>query len=366
MPAIQDATMPVIGKATPRVDGTLKVSGGAKYTSDHHFPGMLYAVPVGSTIANGRIEKLDASAAERMPGVRAVYHRENIGKLFRVTMNPDFSSPAPGILDEQRPPLEDDVIRYYGQYVAVVVADTFEQAKAAADAVKVTYAANAPNVDPALEAEKKPEVESERGDPEKAFAEAPIKIDQTYVTPVETHNPIELHATVALWDGTSFTLYESTQAVVNHQVVMAQLLGVPKENVRVISRFLGSGFGGKLWPWTHCALAAAAARHLNRPVKLVVSRRMMFQTVGHRPRTQQRVRLGATPEGKLTSLQHDYVNHTSILDDYKENCGEATAYQYSVPNLRVTAGLARGTSARPPPCAARRRTGAVCHGVGDG
>jgi xanthine dehydrogenase YagR molybdenum-binding subunit len=341
MPATLDATTAVIGKATPRVDGALKVSGQAKYTSDHHFPGMLYAVPVGSTIANGRIEKLDASTAEKMPGVRAVYHRTNIGKLFRVAMNPDFSSPAPAILDEQRPPLEDDIIRYYGQYVAVVVADAFEQAQAAAGAVEVTYTPQDPNVDPTLAAEKKPEVESERGDPEKAFAEAPIKLDATYGTPVETHNPIELHATAALWDGTSFTLYESTQAVVNHQVVMAQMLGVPKENVRVISRFLGSGFGGKLWPWTHSALAAASARHLNRPVKLVVSRRMMFQTVGHRPRTRQRVRLSATPDGKLTSLQHDYVNHTSILDDYKENCGEATAYQYSVPNLRVTAGLAR-------------------------
>ena len=146
---------------------------------------------------------------------------------------------------------------------------------------------------------------------------------------------------MAVWDGQSFTLYETTQGVVNHREVLAQMLGVPMENIRVISHFLGSGFGGKLFPWPHSLLAAAASRNLSRPVKLVVSRQMMFQNVGHRPRTQQRVRLSATADGKLTSLQHDYLNHTSILDDYKENCGEATTYLYGTPNLRVTSGLVR-------------------------
>jgi len=150
-----------------------------------------------------------------------------------------------------------------------------------------------------------------------------------------------LHASVAVWDGQSFTLYETSQAVVNHREVMAQMLGVPSENVRVISRFLGSGFGGKLWPWTHCAIAACAARDLKRPVKLVVTRDMMFQSVGHRPRTQQRVRLGAGADGKLVAVMHDSLNHTSILDDYEEGCSEATAYSYSTPNLRATSGLVR-------------------------
>ena len=341
MPQTKDApTTNVIGKPTPRIDGPLKVSGGAIYTSDHRFPGMLYAVPVCATIGHGRVEQIDTTAAERVPGVRAVYQRSNIGRLFRPVKKEDLS-PDGALIDEVRPPLEDDVVRYYGQYVALAVAQTFEQAQAAADAVKVTYAAEKPNVEHKLEPEKKPEVDSERGDPEKAFADATVKVDQTYVTPVETHNPIELHASVALWDGSSFTLYESTQGVVNHRTVMAQILGVAKENVRIISKFLGSGFGGKLWPWTHSALAAAAARNLNAPVKLVISRPMMFRTVGHRPRTQQRVRLGATADGKLLSLQQDYVTHTSILDDYKEDCGEATPYLYSTPNLRVTQGLAR-------------------------
>jgi xanthine dehydrogenase YagR molybdenum-binding subunit len=328
---------PKTNAGLPRVDGPLKVSGAAIYTSDHNLPGMLYAVPVCATIANGSIASIDSDRARGMPGVKAVYTRQNIGKLFRTAPAQGFT----GILDERRPPFEDDNIRYYGQYVAAVVASTFEQAVAAADAVKVTYRTDKPDVRDHLETDEKPKVDSKRGDPEPAFQSAPVKLDETYVTPTETHNPIELHASVALWDGQNFTLYETSQAVVNHQDVLAQMLGVPQENVRVISRFLGSGFGGKLWPWTHCAIAASAARNLNRPVKLVLTRDMMFQSVGHRPRTQQRVRLGATPDGKLVSLMHDSLNHTSILDDYSEGCSEATAYSYSTPNLRATSGLVR-------------------------
>jgi xanthine dehydrogenase YagR molybdenum-binding subunit len=307
------------------------------YTSDHNFPGMLYAVPVCATIANGTIAALDTSRATGMPGVKAVFTRKNIGKLFRTAPAQGFT----GILDERRPPFEDDTIRYYGQYVAAVVALTFEQAVAAANAVKVTYNTEKPDVRTHLETDEKPKVDSQRGDPETAFQTASAKVDEVYVTPTETHNPIELHASVAVWDGQNFTLYETSQAVCNHQNVLAQMLGVPQENVRVISRFLGSGFGGKLWPWTHCMIAASAARNLNRPVKLVLTRDMMFQSVGHRPRTQQRIRLGAKPDGKLVSVMHDSLNHTSILDDYSEGCSEATAYSYSTPNLRATSGLVR-------------------------
>jgi xanthine dehydrogenase YagR molybdenum-binding subunit len=345
-----------IGRRTPRVDGPLKVSGKAQYTSDFHLPGQLYAVPVEATIASGRVVTLDSAAAEKMPGVRAIFHRENIGSIFRSVMGPGFE----GIIDERRPPFEDDVVRYYGQYIALAVADTFEAAKAAADAVRATYAKDTPNVHTHLEMDDEPEVvatqfgprerlQSQRGDAEGAFANAPVKIDQTFVTPVETHNPIELHATTAIWDGSRLTLYEASQGVFNLQGILAQMFGVPRENVRVITKFLGSGFGGKLWPWTHCALAAAAARQLGKPVKLVVSRKMMFQTVGHRPRTQQRVRLGATADGKLVSLHHDYINHKAILDHYHEDCGEATAFQYSVANLRVTFGRARRNVGSPTP-----------------
>src|ERR1700720_830321 len=184
-----------LGRDTPRVDGPRKVSGQAKYTSDFHFPGMLYGVPVEATIASGRVVKLDTAAAERMPGVRAILHRENIGKIFRSTLGPGFA----GICEERRPPFEDDVVRYYGQYIALAVADTFEAAKAAADAVRATYTKEEFNVDPDLKADDEPDVvattfaptkrvQSERGNAESAFSKAPVKLDQVYVTPTETHN----------------------------------------------------------------------------------------------------------------------------------------------------------------------------------
>ena len=352
-----------IGRRTPRWDGPLKVTGKAQYASDFHFPGMLYAVPVEATIANGRITKLDTAAAEKMPGVRAVLHRGNIGKIFRSTLGAGFE----GIVDERRPPFADDDIRYYGQYIALAVADTFESAKAAADAVRATYDKQKPNVSTELVADDEPDevpttfaptkrLQSERGNAEKAFASAPVKLDQTYVVPAETHNPIELQGTVASWDGSMLTIYEESQGVFNLQGVLAQMFGLPKENVRVITKFVGSGFGSKLWPWTHCALAVAAARQLGKPVKLVISRRMMFQSVGHRPRVQQRVRLGATPDGQLVSLQQDYVNDQAMLDSYHEDCGEATPFMYSVPNLRVAFGRTRRNIGPP---TAMRGPGAV-------
>ena len=352
MAPAENALPSIIGAAVPRIDGPLKVSGNAKYTADFYFPEMVYAVPVCSTVAKGRITRLDTSDAEKMPGVVAILHRENIGRLYRSARDLTFSA----YLDERRPPFEDDVIYYNGQYVALAVAETFEQAQAAAATVQVVYSAEKPDLSNNLEPEGKLKVGSIRGDTEAAFATAPVKIDETYVTPVETHNPIELHASVSIWDGSKFTLYETTQGVVNHRAVMAQVLGVPKENVQVISLFLGSGFGGKLFPWPHSVLAAAVSRDLYRPVKLVISRSMMFSNVGHRPVTQQRVRLAATPEGKLVSFQHDYVNHTSILDNYEEKCGEATPYLYSVPNLRVSSGLARRNVGTP---TAMRGPGAV-------
>jgi xanthine dehydrogenase YagR molybdenum-binding subunit len=363
MPTAQEIpTNSPIGRDTPRVDGPLKVSGVAPYASDFHFSGLLYGVPVEATIASGRVTNLDTAAAEKMPGVRAIFHRENIGEIFRPT-----TKGFEGIIDERRPPFEDDVIRYYGQYIALAVADTFECAKAAADAVRATYAKDKHNVDPHLEPDDEPPVvetsfvaterlQSERGDPEKAFASAPVKLDQTYVTPVETHNPIELQATTAIWEAPNLTIYEESQGIFNMRGILAQMFGLPKENVRVITKFVGSGFGSKLWPWTHCPLAVAAARQLGKPVKLVLSRRMMFQSVGHRPRTQQRVRLGATADGKLVSLQHDYVNDHAILDNYHEDCGEATPFHYSVPNLRVHFGRARRNVGSP---TAMRGPGAV-------
>jgi xanthine dehydrogenase YagR molybdenum-binding subunit len=327
----------VVGTATPRIDGPLKTTGAAQYAADFHFEHMAHAVPVVASIASGRIRKLDSSAAEQMPGVLLVLHHGNIGPLYRTAPGDDSATNS-----EVRSAFEDEVVRHWGQHVAVVIAETLEQATAAAAAVRVEYESQPANLRTSLDdytGERKSA--SKRGDPDAAFAAAPAKIDATYITPVETHNPIELHASVAVWEGERVTLYETSQGVVNHRAVMAQVLGLPLENVRVVTRFLGSGFGGKLFPWPHTAMAAVAARRLGRPVKLSLNRRMMFSSVGYRPRTEQRIRLGATKEGKLLALRHDYLNVTSQLDDFNEGCGEATPYLYSVANLESTSGLVR-------------------------
>jgi xanthine dehydrogenase YagR molybdenum-binding subunit len=338
----------IIGAALSRIDGPLKTTGSARYAADYNFPHMVYAVPVCATIASGEIASLDARDAEKMPGVVLVLHQGNIGPLFR--------NVSGGRNSENRPPFEDNTIYYWGQYVAVAVAETFQQAQAAAAAVKVQYIPAkfdvSPNLDdelPAIGAPGGPRLLNHRGDADAAFDSAAVKLDETYSTPVETHNPMEMHATTAVWDGKKFTLYETSQGVVNHKTVMTQVLNVPNENLEVITRFLGSGFGGKLFPWPHSALAATAARRLNRPVKLTVSRKMMFSNVGHRPRTQQRLRLATDAQGKLVSLAHDYRNHTSYIDDIRENCGEATPFLYSVANLRVSSALMKRNVGTPTP-----------------
>ena len=342
----------IIGTPTTRVDGPHKVSGAASYSADFHFPGLVYLVPVQSSMAKGRIVRVDASRALAMPGVLRVYYHGHAPTLYRPVPNDNDAT-----VDETRPAFEDNTIHYAGQYVAAVVAETFEQATAAAAAVDVEWAPETPNVAPDLgDSWKDLSKENDRGDAEKAFASAPVQVDQTYVTPTETHNPIELHASVAVWDGTNFTLYETTQSLLNHQAVMAQFLGVPRENVRIVMKYLGSGFGGKLWPWSHAPIAAAAARDLNRPVKAVVTRRAMFSNVGHRPRTQQRIRLGANPDGRLVSLIHDYSNHTAEISDYSEGCGEATTYLYSTANLLLRAAKAKRNVGPP---TAMRGPGAV-------
>jgi xanthine dehydrogenase YagR molybdenum-binding subunit len=350
MPADTPAYTPsaVIGSGLARIDGPLKTTGAAQYAADFHFPGMVHAVPVTSTIASGMIRSIDSAAAQKMPGVLMVLTHENVGPLFRLA-----AGGHGGRTSESRPPLEDTTVRYWGQFVALVVAETYEQALAAAASVQVSYDPAPFNVNTILDDPQTEELplhtESKRGDVEAAFASAPVKVDYTYSTPAETHNPMEMHATVAVWSAPRFTLYETSQGVVNHQHVMAETLGVPRENVQVITRFLGSGFGGKLFPWPHSALAAAAARQLNRPVKLSVNRKQMFQNVGHRPRTQQRMKLGATPDGKLVSLHQDYRNHTNFGDDIRENCGEATPFLYSTPNLLVTSALVRRNVGTPTP-----------------
>ncbi len=333
----------VVGKPTNRIEGPLKVTGTAKYSSDHQFPGMVYAVPVGATISNGTVKSIDTSAAKKMPGVIAIYHKDNLPKIFRIAPLKDVQL----IIDEKRPALADNTIRYYGQYVAVVVANTCEQAEAASHAVVVEYDVKPPNVNSDFLSDTTLKVEHERGKADEAFASSKHKLDLRYTSKAEFHSAIELHASIATFDGKVFTLYETTQAVMNFRNVLAQHLGVEPENVRIVTKYLGSGFGGKLWPWSQSAMAATIARELGKPVKLVLSRKMVFHAAGHRPAIEQRVRLSADENGRFTSLQHDFANHRSILDEYGEKCGEATKYFYSCPNVKIRSGQAQRNIGNP-------------------
>jgi xanthine dehydrogenase YagR molybdenum-binding subunit len=198
-----------------------------------------------------------------------------------------------------------------------------------------------------------------RGDADSAFPQAPVQLDQTYTTPTETHNPMEMHATIAVWNKDKVTLYESSQGVVNHHNVMSEMLGIPLENIEVISRFIGSGFGGKLFPWPHSLLAAVAARKIGRPVKVSVPRTLMFTTVGHRPAVQQRMRLGATQDGKLVSFQNDILQHTSLVDDYVEDCTQVSSLLYSSPNNMAIQHLVHLNVGTPTPMRGPGRTPAL-------
>ncbi len=249
---------------------------------------------------------------------------------------------------ESRPPFEDETIYYWGQFVALVVAETFEQAQDAAFHVHVEYEEQRPEVrvdeppHPAVAkhgpADKQFESASakySRGDADSAFEQAEVKLDQTYFTPVETHNPMEMHGTIAVWDRQDkLTLYETSQGVVNHHNVASQVLGMPLESIEVISPFVGSGFGCKLFPWPHSWLAAAGAKYVKRPVKVAVPRSLMFTTVGHRPMIQQRIRLGCL-ERRQTGGVHRVTccSSTSKVDAYLEDCVEPASMLYSCPNV---------------------------------
>lgn len=326
-----------IGTPNRRVEGPAKVTGDAAFSADHSFPDMVHLVLVGSTIAKGRIKKLDTSIAERMPGVLRVIYHGHCPELYRPDPT-DMEAPV----EEARPPFEDERIYYYGQYIAAVIAETLEEAEAAAAAVRVQYLQEQPNVSTDLaDGWDTLTVVSQRGDASQASTVSSTIVEGIYSTSPATHNALECHASVATWNGDMFTLYETTQSVVNHRVTIARFLGVATDKVRILTKYLGGGFGGKLFPWSHAPLAAAVARELNRPVKVVLTRRTMFTNVGHRPRTSQRIKLTAGTNGLLNSIQHDYVNDTSLISDFDETCGEVTPYLYHCPHLTIRSSMVR-------------------------
>jgi len=332
----------IIGAWPRRVDGRLKVTGAAMYAADWHPANMAYAYGVFSTIASGKVKQIDTSDAMKVPGVIGVYYHQHFPKLFR---NPkddlSFANIAKSSkVDETRLPFEDDRVYYAGQFVAVVVADTFEHAREAAYRVKVDYTKDkaVANLTQSLRIMQPKDAKKsyQHGDAKGAFEKAPRKIDAVYTTPVETHNPMEMHATVASWSNGDLHVYEATQSVIVHRNTLARIFGLSPDRVKVEAPFIGSGFGGKLWAWPHSIVAGAVSREIGRPVQLIVPRGEMFTTTGHRPETHQHVQLSADARGKLMSVSHDSINGTSFTDVYVENCGGMTQGGYSCPNLSVT------------------------------
>ena len=329
-----------IGAALDRADGRAKVVGTARYAAEAaDFPDLAEAVLVQGTIAAGRIVAVDTSAAERAPGVILVMTHENAPRLA----SSKASAIQPG---EAYPLLQDDKILFNGQHIALVVAESFEQATHAAMLVKVRYEEEKATVvlDQALDrleaprnfrgGERSPDLK--RGEPDRAFAAAPVKIDETYRTPVEHHNPMEPHAAIASWERDKLTLYHSTQAVLGSRQRVGELLGVPPENIHIISSYVGGGFGCKGSCWPHVTMTAMAARMARRPVRLVLTRRQMFTSNGYRSETIQRLRLAADRDGKLLAVMHDGKVQTGLIGEFVEPVGLATEMMYSCPNVAIT------------------------------
>lgn len=331
-----------IGASPRRIDGRLKVTGAALYTADRTMPGMLYAYGVYSTVASGRVTGIDESDARRVPGVVDILHSGNFPRLYKTPKSPISGATilTASITDEHRLPFEDDTIHYGGQMVALVIADTFEHAREAAYRVKVSYNAGkaVTDLEHGIKANGLREAGGvyARGTSDPVFEQSPHRLDAVYRTPVETHNPMEMHATVAWWEGGELHLYEATQGATVHRNTIAQVFGLTPERVTVDCPFIGSGFGSKLFMWPHSVAASAAARVTGRPVKFVVPRAFMFTTTGHRPETRQHMRLSAGADGKITSIRHESVNTTSFVEQYLENCGGMTQSLYSCPNVTVT------------------------------
>jgi xanthine dehydrogenase YagR molybdenum-binding subunit len=335
---------PVVGTPLPRVEGRRKVTGAARYAAEFNQPNQVYAVMVPSSIGLGRITTIDASAAAQLPGVVAILTHHNAPRL-PYGEHRGFVDPAIG---ERLHVFQDDQVRFFGQPVAVAIATTLDAAEHAAAAVRVCYAAEIPvtrmDAPEALaivpEAASKGSgrilADSSRGDPAMAQAADAVRVEATYVIAREHHNPMEPHATVAAWDGDHLTLWSKSQFVINEATEIAAIFGLPVSQVLVICPYIGGAFGTSLRTWPHVTVAALAARHVGRPVKLVLSRRQMFYTTGYRPRTVQRVTLAAGADGRLSALLHDVTAETSRYEQHIEAVTTPSTYLYACPNVRTS------------------------------
>jgi xanthine dehydrogenase YagR molybdenum-binding subunit len=329
--------MSLIGQPLDRVDGIRKITGKATFTGDVSIANQAHAVLVLSSVPKGRIASLDTRAAEHAPGVVYVMTAMNAARLpqgGRAGVNP----PAGRVLSL----LQDLEVRYNREPVALVVAETREQAVAAAAMMDVRYQESPAQMDFSREqgsAHSPGKVNGENADSTRgagASDGADQQVAAAYATPMEHHNPLEPHATLAHWAGEHVTLYDSTQYITGTQGTLAKVLGVPKENVRVICPFVGGGFGCKGSMWSHVALTAMAARHLDRPVKLVLERPQMFGPVGGRPLTVQKFSVSARRNGQFVAMRHDVLSHTSVIEDFTEPAALQTRIMYSCPNLATT------------------------------
>jgi len=314
--------MRAIGQPISRFDGRLKVTGKADYTADIAVPALLHAAIVSSRIARGRIRAIDVRAAERVPGVSAVFTYQNMPRM----------NPTPKPWSHLHPhgqsylPLQDDKVLYGDQPIALVVGARLDQAAFAGTLIEVDYETEEPTVfglDSVKNAVDPPQflwpVASSVGDADAAITDAEITIKQTYTTSDRHHNPMEPHATTAIWDADgALTLYESTQHIFGTRELVSMVLGIPLTKITVISHFIGGGFGCKGYVWPHTLLAALAAKVLQRPVHLQLTRAQMYSMAGHQAASIQTVALGARRDGKLTGIRHDSISPTSIFDNYIE------------------------------------------------
>ncbi|MHC8407826.1 aldehyde oxidoreductase molybdenum-binding subunit PaoC [Pseudomonas sp. TMB3-21] len=291
--------MKVVGKATPRIEGPLKTTGHAPYAYEHHdaAANQAYGAVVGSAIAKGRIASMDLALAESAPGVIAIVTAANAGKLGKGKYN-------------TAPLLGGPQIDHYHQAVALVIAETFEQARAAAELVNVSYVIAKGAFDLASSRASGVEAKDQmadtvHGDFAGAYAAAPVQLDETYFTPDQAHAMMEPFASMAAWQGDKLTLWTSNQMIDWSVTDLATTLGMPKQNVRLISPYIGGGFGGKLFIRSDAVLAALGARLAKRPVKVALSRPLMINNTTHRPATVQRIRIGASADGKITAMAHE-------------------------------------------------------------
>jgi xanthine dehydrogenase YagR molybdenum-binding subunit len=329
-----------LGKEMSRVDGVAKVTGKAKYAAEFQVPNVAYGFIVQGSVAKGRITAIDTREAGAAPGVVRVFTHLDAPKL-----GPKASTelaPPKGARERDTSflALQSDRILFNQQPVALVVAETYEQARYAARLVKVTYAAEPHATDtealrdraagPAADGSPPPRP---RGDPQEALRTAPVKVEAEYRIPIEHHNPMEPHGAIAFWEGDRLTIFDKTQDVYGVREHLASTLGVPAANVNVVSPFVGGAFGSSLRPNYYPSLTAMAARELRRPVKVVYTRRQMFTGHGYRPYTVQKVSLGADRSGKLAAMVHEAVHNTSSFEAFSDDTTGFTRQIYACPNV---------------------------------